>query len=221
MRRTSDGFTAGVLILFSAYFAAMVWNPPYELHATIHVVPTCLAIGLLAASLKWWRLDATSYLLIVAFLVLHVLGTRYVYTHVPYDRWSVAWVGASVSDLTGWQRNHFDRFVHLMFGVLIAPVAYDVRARSTGLRGAWGYLAAVEFVVAASAVFELLEWIGAVTLAPDYALSYLGQQGDVWDAHKDMGLAFLGALASIACVALMERAAAQRNGTASPVAPYV
>ncbi|MGI5502120.1 DUF2238 domain-containing protein [Lentzea sp. CA-135723] len=40
----------------------------------------------------------------------------------------------------------------------------------------------------------MLEWAIAMTLAPDLAEAYNGQQGDMWDAHADMALAAVGAL---------------------------
>ncbi|MEE9445178.1 MAG: DUF2238 domain-containing protein [Cocleimonas sp.] len=33
--------------------------------------------------------------------------------------------------------------------------------------------------------------------------AYLGSQGDIWDAHKDMGLASIGALIAMAIVAFI------------------
>jgi hypothetical protein len=74
------------------------------------------------------------------------------------------------------------------------------------VKPAWSYFTAVEFVLASSMVFELAEWLGAVTLAPDFADSYLGQQGDAWDAHKDMGLAAMGAVTSVLVAALLRYA---------------
>jgi putative membrane protein len=36
-------------------------------------------------------------------------------------------------------------------------------------------------------------------------MAYLGIQGDIWDAHKDMGLATLGAALGMTIVALVNR----------------
>ena len=47
-----------------------------------------------------------------------------------------------------------------------------------------------------SMVYELFEWGIAVSLSGDMAESYNGQQGDIWDAHKDMGLAMIGSMIS-------------------------
>lgn len=34
----------------------------------------------------------------------------------------------------------------------------------------------------------------AIGLSPEDAENYNGQQGDMWDAHKDMALALIGAM---------------------------
>ena len=58
-------------------------------------------------------------------------------------------------------------------------------------RFAW--YTAFEFVLAFSMLYELFEWGLAMVLSPRNADAYNGQQGDVWDAQKDMSLALLGA----------------------------
>ena len=45
-------------------------------------------------------------------------------------------------------------------------------------------------------MYELLEWGVAVFLSPEMAENYNGQQGDIWDAHKDMILAMIGSFFS-------------------------
>lgn len=42
-------------------------------------------------------------------------------------------------------------------------------------------------------MFELFEWGAAEMFGGDLGVAYLGTQGDIWDAHKDMALASLGA----------------------------
>lgn len=48
--------------------------------------------------------------------------------------------------------------------------------------------------MASSVFYELIEWAIAVGLSPEQAENYNGQQGDMWDAHKDMLLATIGAI---------------------------
>lgn len=43
-------------------------------------------------------------------------------------------------------------------------------------------------------MYELVEWGAAEVFGGELGMAYLGTQGDIWDAHKDMGLASLGAL---------------------------
>ena len=56
------------------------------------------------------------------------------------------------------------------------------------------FLLVVQFVMASSVFYELIEWVIAIGLSPEQAENYNGQQGDMWDAHKDMLLATTGAI---------------------------
>ena len=49
-----------------------------------------------------------------------------------------------------------------------------------------------------SLLYELFEWGIATTLSPEAAEAYNGQQGDMWDAHKDMALALVGGIIAAA-----------------------
>jgi putative membrane protein len=67
--------------------------------------------------------------------------------------------------------------------------------------GVWPYLAGIGFILSTSAVYEIIEWMLAMLMAPDWAESYNGQQGDIWDAQRDMALAAIGSLISVAVLA--------------------
>jgi putative membrane protein len=208
MLQRSCAFQLALVTLFAVGFPVWLRDPPFELHAPIHVIPIWVALACLALSIRFFRLSDGSFALLVGFLALHAIGARYIYSHVPYDAWVRNLLGASVSDTFDLSRNHFDRFVHFAYGLLIAPVAREVKLRITGVSQPWSYLAAVEFVLATSLLFELAEWGGAMHLAPDFADSYLGQQGDAWDAHQDMALATAGAVLSMVLAALFARSKA-------------
>jgi putative membrane protein len=51
-----------------------------------------------------------------------------------------------------------------------------------------------------SMLYELVEWAVAEIFGGDLGMAYLGIQGDIWDAHKDMLLASLGALIAMLIV---------------------
>ena len=71
------------------------------------------------------------------------------------------------------------------------------------MRGFWGYFLPLDLTMSTSAVFELLEWAAAEVFGGDLGVAYLGTQGDVWDAHKDMALASLGALIAMSATGFL------------------
>jgi putative membrane protein len=138
--------------------------------------------------------------MVVAFLLLHVVGARYLYSNVPYDDWSERLLGLRINDQIGFERNHYDRLVHFAFGILFVLPVWEFAEQRLHLRTPWPAIAAVCFVLAASAVYEIAEWGVAMIFAPDWADAYNGQQGDVWDAQRDMALAWAGSMLSAAAV---------------------
>ena len=108
--------------------------------------------------------------------------------------------GAPSMTWVGWERNNFDRVVHFGYGLMLAyPVREDVPAcgRRAGLLGI--LLAARPHDVDLDALRADRMGSGAEVFGGDLGAAYLGTQGDVWDAHKDMALASLGALIAM-CV---------------------
>lgn len=150
------------------------------------------AVGI-AASYRHFTFSRISYTLIFLFLCLHAVGAHYTYSEVPYNDWWRAVTGQSFNDMLGWERNHFDRLVHFSYGLLFAYPLREVFLRIAQARGFWGYFLPLDFTLATSAVFELFEWGAAALFGGDLGVAYLGTQGDVWDAHKDMLLAGCGA----------------------------
>lgn len=139
-------------------------------------------------------LSNASWWLIFAFGTLHIIGAHYTYSLVPYDEWTRMVFGTSLNDMLGWQRNHFDRLVHFCYGLLLFLPMREILIDRAALHGRWASYFTVEFIMASSLVYELVEWGAAVTFAGDVGMAYLGTQGDIWDAHKDMLLATVGGL---------------------------
>ncbi|BBB14160.1 DUF2238 domain-containing protein [Sphingopyxis sp. FD7] len=173
-------------------------DQPYPEVALLQHIPTMLLIVASPWLLRRWPLSTAAVACIALFLALHTLGGRFAYSNVPYDDWARALTGATLSDTFGWTRNHYDRFVHFAFGALsVVPVAEVARRRSgLGARGAM--LAVLGWVLSVSALYEVFEWLLTLFAAGETADRYNGQQGDMWDAQKDMALAALGAVAGLA-----------------------
>jgi len=149
-----------------------------------------LGVGLLGAFYRTHPLSDLSYLLIAVFLLLHIQGAHYTYSKVPFSFW--------VQEVLGQQRNHFDRLVHLSFGILIVFPVRETLYRYTGAgRGLSGF-AAFTVIAASSLIYETLEWAAALIISPEAAMAFLGTQGDVFDAQKDSTLAMVGAILGLA-----------------------
>ncbi len=167
---------------------------PYPEIALLQHIPTMLLLVAAPALLRSWPLSTPAVACIVAFMALHTLGGRYAYSSVPYDAWSRALTGTSLSDAFGWTRNHYDRLVHFAFGALsVIPVA-EIARRWGGLGKRGAALTVLGWVLSTSCLYEIFEWLLTIVAAGETADRYNGQQGDIWDAQKDMALAVLGAI---------------------------
>lgn len=185
---------ARALAALAAMLVLAQIGQPYPSTAWLHHLPTALLLVATPALLRRWPLSDGTVVAVVLFLALHTLGGRWTYSNLPYDDWARMLTGATISETFGWQRNHYDRLVHFAFGLLLyAPVReLALRYGRTGpiLAGS----IAIGFVVAVGGLYEIVEWLLTLTAPADVAGDYNGQQGDLWDAQKDMALALLGAL---------------------------
>lgn len=129
------------------------------------------------------------YLLVFLFLILHAVGAHYTYSEVPFGYW--------LKDTFHLRRNHFDRIVHFSFGLLLTYPVHEILVRVVRVRGYWALLLAGPVIVSLSGFFEIIEAVVAWLVDPDLGAAYLGIQGDVWDAQKDMALAVLGAALTV------------------------
>jgi len=167
---------------------------PYPEVALLQHIPTLVFLLASPWLLRRWPLSTAALACIIAFLALHTLGGRYAYSNVPYDDWARALTGTTLSDAFGWTRNHYDRLVHFAFGALsVVPVA-EIARRWGGLTPRGAILAVLGWVLAISCLYEMFEWLLTIVAAGATADRYNGQQGDIWDAQKDMALATLGAI---------------------------
>ncbi len=183
--------TYALILVFEEMRSLLVGNDVHGVQAPQWLTGSFALGGLM--SYPWYRVFA-SVACIVAFMALHTLGGRYAYSNVPYDDWARALTGATLSAAFGGTRNHYDRLVHFAFGALsVIPVAEIARRWGRlGPRGA--ALTVLGWVLAISSLYEIFEWLLTIVAAGETADRYNGQQGDIWDAQKDMALATLGAI---------------------------
>ncbi|HUD90101.1 DUF2238 domain-containing protein [Sphingobium sp.] len=176
---------------------------PYPDLAPLQHGPTVALILAAPRLLRRWPLSTSTFACICLFLLLHTLGARWIYSYVPYDDWVRAISGHDISSLFGMKRNGFDRLVHFSFGALLTLPIAEISRHHGGLPWRWSLSFAFAAVGLGSAVYEIFEWLLTVVAAGDTADYYNGQQGDIWDAQKDMALAQIGSM--IAVIALLRR----------------
>ncbi|HMN67573.1 MAG TPA: DUF2238 domain-containing protein [Bdellovibrionales bacterium] len=160
-----------------------------DVHSRTTWVLENLLVAMFVAPVAWaygrGHLSRTSLILIFIFTMIHNIGAHYTYSLVPYERWLHIDFG---------ERNHFDRWVHFLFGVLLFRPLRDVLRKLSGLNARWAPIVAVLTVIAFSTVYELIEFAAAMAMGDDTGGEYVGTQGDPWDAQKDQALALWGAL---------------------------
>ena len=187
-----------ILAIVFAILWALLSIEPYD-RADWALENALVAVFVLALAASWraFPLSRISLTLIFVFLVLHEIGAHYTYARVPYDEGFTFLFGFSLNEALGFERNHFDRAIHFSYGLLMAYPVREVFIRIVSVRGFWGYFLPLDITMSTSMLFELFEWAAAEFFGGDLGMAYLGTQGDVWDAHKDMALASLGALSAM------------------------
>ncbi|MBU6432115.1 MAG: DUF2238 domain-containing protein [Nitrospirae bacterium] len=181
--------------LFTWYLLLSGWTAygpvDREFWAIASILPACLVVGLIAMH-RWLPLSPLSYVLITVFLSLHTIGVHYTYAQVP--------IGAWMDQALHLGRNHFDRVVHFSFGFLLAYPMEEAFRLLAHARGWVLYYLPVMTVLGLSGLWEIIEFWVADAVHPELGITYLGSQGDIWDAQKDIAAAFYGALL---CVMLL------------------
>jgi putative membrane protein len=177
---------------------------PYDREAwVLENVFVLLGVIFIAATYRSIPLSRISYTLVFVFLCLHVLGSHYTYSLTPYDEWFQTVFGFSLDEAMNFERNHYDRMIHFAYGLLLAYPLRELFIRITNVKGFWGYFFPLVITISSSAIYEMVEWGAAEIFGGDLGIAYLGTQGDVWDAQKDMALASLGAFIAMIITALI------------------
>lgn len=131
------------------------------------------------------RFSNLAYLLMSVLIFLHTIGGHYTFAQVPFG-WVTDWLGA--------QRNHFDRVAHFSVGFYAYAILEFIESRKLSRNRAFSLVFAVAAIFAVAALFEIVEWLYAALADPRAGAEFLGSQGDLWDAQKDMLADGLGAL---------------------------
>jgi len=181
-----------MLLWLVIFFAVLIWSVinPYDYPTWIlEVFPALAGLLVLGLTRRRFPLTPLSYILILIFSLILMVGGHYTYARVPlFDDLSV-WFG--------WGRNNYDKLGHFAQGFVPAIVAREILARLSVVNGrVWLNLFVISLCLAISALYELVEWAVAL-ISKEAAASFLGTQGYVWDTQSDMAMALMGAIVAL------------------------
>jgi putative membrane protein len=184
-----------MLGLYVVWWSLLAVAPSYRQDWLLENVLVFVGLPLLVVFHR--RFSDRSLTCLTVFFALHALGAHYTYSEVPYDAWWQSVFGEPLNAQLGFQRNHYDRLVHFLYGLLVTPAAIDLLDARAPQSGIWRWLLPFLFMTAHSTIYEVIEWSAAMMFAGDLGLAYLGTQGDVWDAQRDSALAMFGTLIAL------------------------
>jgi putative membrane protein len=185
-------------ILAAVFLGVWIWaaiHPKFPSDWLLENYLVFIFVPLILLGGRYFRLSEVSYTLLTLFMCLHVIGSHYTYAEVPF--------GYSLQDWLGASRNMYDRLVHFGFGFLLAYPIREVFCRLAKVKGFWGFYLPLDVTLSFSAVYEIIEWWTAQAVSPGAGLAFLGTQGDIWDAQKDMLCAGAGAMLAMFIIALI------------------
>lgn len=174
------------LVLFFALWASTLIGTTDLYNWVIENTLVVVFLSILAFTFKRFQFSDTSYTFIFVYLCLHVYGAKHTYAENPFGFW--------LKDFFHFERNHYDRIVHFSFGFMLAYPMRDFFLNKMKFPNWVGWLLPVEITLSFSCLYELIEWAVADILFPEQGAAYLGSQGDIWDAQKDMFMAGSGAV---------------------------
>lgn len=171
---------------------------------------TVLSLIFLFTSFKKYQFSDLTYLFICIYLCMHVYGSKYTYAENP--------LGYYLQDLLHTSRNQYDRIVHFSFGFLLAYPIRELFIQWLKYPKSAAWITPIEITLSIGGIYELIEWAVADIFFTEQGAAYLGTQGDVWDAQKDIFYAFTGAILASSLISLIHRfkTTQQSNQTLNP-----
>ncbi|MUL18320.1 DUF2238 domain-containing protein [Aliivibrio fischeri] len=162
--------------LYSVIFLFSAFEPVSRAVWFAEIIPALLILtGILYMATRF-QFSKTALVFMFIWLFLHTIGAKYTFADVPFD-----WF----NNLIGSERNNFDRVAHFSIGFYAYPIAeYLIKTKkcSTPLAMAFGLFT----LMSVAAGYEIIEWWYAAIAGGDEGIAFLGSQGDIWDAQKDM-----------------------------------
>jgi putative membrane protein len=179
-------FLQGLIAAYAVLFVVLAFNPVDRPTWFAENLTVWIIVGvILILYARHIRFSNLAYALMFVLIYLHTIGGHWTFALVPFDY---------VTNLFDFERNHFDRIAHFSVGFYAFAIAEWLYVKKL-VNNRFLLFTYPVFTIATIAMsYELIEWIYAAGAAPEAGLAYLGSQGDIWDAQKDMLADTLGAI---------------------------
>ncbi|MGE6537670.1 DUF2238 domain-containing protein [Bacillus luti] len=193
-----------LLLVVTAVFIWSVIKPARYSTWAAEAIPAVLGLIIIIAIYNKFRFTTLSYIIIAILAIIMFVGGHYTYSKVPLFNW--------IKDVFELNRNHYDRFGHLLKG-LFTIVVREILLRKTQLtKGPWLVTISISISLAIAALYEIIEWIAfKITKGGTAAKDFLGTQGDVWDAQWDMSLALVGSILALLTLSTLHNRLLKKN----------
>lgn len=200
--RNPSWFPKLLLLGYVVLFVALAFTPYSRATWVVENLPIVLIAGALTVLyLRGVQFSNTAYLLMSVLLYMHTIGGYYTFERVPFD-----WF----NDLLGFKRNMYDRVAHVTVGFYAYALIEYTDARQLIRSRFLSYLLPLCVIGTVAMSYEIIEWLYAATSGGASGAEFLGSQGDIWDAQKDMLADTSGAV-----MALLLYAVTNKRPTAS------
>ncbi|EGQ9886953.1 TPA: DUF2238 domain-containing protein [Vibrio parahaemolyticus] len=185
----------GLTIFYTIVFLFSALEPSSRAVWFAEIIPAIgILIAIWAISIRY-QFSNTAYLLMFIWLCLHTIGAKYTFAEVPFD-----WF----NNLIGSERNNFDRVAHFAIGLYAYPIA-EYLIRNKKFNPTFSCWFALFAIMSLAAGYEIIEWWYAELAGGDEGIAFLGSQGDIWDAQKDMLCDTTGAILSLFLMSAQRR----------------
>jgi putative membrane protein len=185
-----------LLVVYLVEFTVLAFNPYDRATWWAENIPIMLIVLALILMYPRFRFSAGAYLAMSVLIFLHTIGGHFTFERVPFGL---------ITDLFGFERNHYDRMAHFSVGFYAFPVA-EILLRKNLVRSWWVLLLFPVFAIfTVAALYEIIEWLYAAIAGGETGSAFLGSQGDIWDAQKDMLADGLGAICAVTVFGLIHR----------------
>lgn len=174
-----------LLIIVAAVFLWSAIKPVGYGIWFLEVGPAIVGLIAIFCTYKTFRLTTLSYFIITILVIFMFIGGHYTYSDVPLFNW--------IKDDFNFERNHYDRFGHLLKGFMVIVIREILLRKTTLTFGFWLVFISHSVTLAIAALYEIIEWlVSKITHGGKAAKDFLGTQGDIWDSQWDMTLTLVG-----------------------------